>query len=55
MALPQNGLCKHGAGEAAADRSQGSHSACLLVLRIVLPGFMKLCFDQSVFFGWLGE
>ena len=28
VALPQNGLWKHGADEAAADRSQGSHSAC---------------------------
>ena len=26
MALPKNGLCKHGAGKAAAERSQGSHS-----------------------------
>ena len=26
-ALSPNGLRKHGAGEAAADRSQGSHSA----------------------------
>ena len=26
MALPKNGLWKYGAGEAAADRSQGSHS-----------------------------
>jgi hypothetical protein len=26
VALPQNGLWKHGADKAAADRSQGSHS-----------------------------
>ena len=27
VALPQNELWKNGAGEAAADRSQGTHSA----------------------------
>ena len=32
MALPPNGLSKHGAGEAAADRSQGSHSEKTVVI-----------------------
>ena len=43
VALPQNGLGKHGAGEAAADRSQGSH---IVVLNICLPMFVV----TSIFF-----
>ena len=41
VALPQNGLGKHGAGEAAADRSQGSH---IVVLNICLTMFVVTSF-----------
>ena len=48
MDLPQNELWKHGAGEAAADRSQGSHSERfrmeneLMEIFVSIIGFLSL-------------
>ena len=44
MALPPNGLLKHGDGEAAADRSQGSRSVNLSCALVKISSFIIVFF-----------
>ena len=65
VALPENGLWNHGAGEAAADRSQGSHSVsdiwhetCNIFSKFQLSSFYGLCEMMCWRFegkGWLND